>query len=202
MHLITSIEYDITACLIICSNHGACKLINEKYECTCNDEFYGSSCDKNKKVCQTEKKCLNSGTCIDIIQSYNTSNTVEYTYKCLCDEYYYGLNCENKINVCQNETCSSNGYCKDLNNKPVCVCFKMFNGSKCEFKSSEKVLLENVSKISTIITILVFVLLAFLIVILDISKCFNQQESKKFFRPKKQKIYAMKFVYKNWFFRF
>jgi hypothetical protein len=58
-------------------------------------------------------------------------------FSCQCGNLYYGEYCQFKIDVCENETCSKNGFCKDFNNKPLCVCFALFFGDQCQTQSAE-----------------------------------------------------------------
>lgn len=156
MNLMSFVNYDITGCLINCSNHGSCKLLNGEYKCTCGTDFYGSYCDKTKKVCQLETKCLNSGTCVDLVQYINNSKNIEYNYKCLCGENFYGQNCENEIDLCENKTCSSNGFCNVNKNKTAeCECYKYFSGENCEIKSNDLIIIQNIIKISLIISVII-----------------------------------------------
>lgn len=157
-HILSSVNYDLSGCLINCSNHGQCKLTNQKYQCSCDKDFIGHSCKTCTKICQTRIKCLNGGTCLDLIEFNNQTNQIEYGFKCLCSSYYNGTNCENEIDLCENRNCSLNGNCKvNLNKTSYCDCFKFYNGTDCEFKSNELLKIEAVIKISSIIGIIILV---------------------------------------------
>lgn len=145
MSEILSLNLDANACLEDCSNNGECKLNEEnKFLCECNKDFIGSKCEVNSRPCSS-KPCFNNGTCVE-----DLSNN---TFYCTCDQFYFGSRCENKINICQNETCSNRGICIDFNNKPLCECFFLIKGEKCEIETSEKILVKNVTKTSSILAI-------------------------------------------------
>ncbi|RMZ97087.1 hypothetical protein BpHYR1_041940, partial [Brachionus plicatilis] len=65
-NLISIIDYDISGCLVNCSNHGICKKNHiRRYECLCEMGHFGKSCEKNKRPCSNAKLCLNNSTCVD-----------------------------------------------------------------------------------------------------------------------------------------
>ncbi|XP_023812629.1 basement membrane-specific heparan sulfate proteoglycan core protein isoform X10 [Oryzias latipes] len=64
-----------------CLNGGTCKLSPEyEYQCLCRDGFEGERCEVVKYVCQSDRQCLNSGSCVDGM--------------CECAPGHTGLNCE------------------------------------------------------------------------------------------------------------
>ncbi|RNA13743.1 crumbs -like protein, partial [Brachionus plicatilis] len=98
-------------------------------------------------------RCRNNATCIE--------NSLNKTYSCECftennqTSLYYGTYCEKKIDVCSNETCSNHGYCKEENNAPICACFYMYSGDKCEKESEELKKNKMIVKTTTIIAIII-----------------------------------------------
>lgn len=83
--------------------------ITNKYECVCNDGYYGETCQYNYNV----RFCLNNGY-YDIENKY-----------CVCDEDFYGENCE--INIFHS---CKNGYYNKQHSK--CICHYGFTGEKCD----------------------------------------------------------------------
>ncbi|CAF0870118.1 unnamed protein product [Brachionus calyciflorus] len=101
---------DASSCILFnCSNHGICNKNN--FECICNEHYYGVACELPQKKCESQNRCLNLGTCVDIIEFDNQTNMNNYDYECVCSKDYFGSNCEYNIDPCSNITCSSNGYC-------------------------------------------------------------------------------------------
>ncbi|RNA15067.1 transmembrane receptor, partial [Brachionus plicatilis] len=76
-NFISSVDYDITGCLINCTNNGKCKknIISKKFECSCVEYYYGNDCRTSRRICTNEMQCLNSGTCIDMIEFNREKNT-------------------------------------------------------------------------------------------------------------------------------
>uniref|UniRef100_H2MMH3 Heparan sulfate proteoglycan 2 n=1 Tax=Oryzias latipes TaxID=8090 RepID=H2MMH3_ORYLA len=66
-----------------CLNGGTCKLSPEyEYQCLCRDGFE-ERCEVVKYVCQSDRQCLNSGSCVDGM--------------CECAPGHTGLNCEEQL---------------------------------------------------------------------------------------------------------
>ncbi|CAF1005187.1 unnamed protein product [Brachionus calyciflorus] len=136
-------KYDLNDCLSNCSGNGKCKKVNNlKFKCECFENFAGSNCAINTLPCWSNP-CLNNGTCInDILNS---------SFTCNCqNDLYFGLNCELKKDICFNETCSKNGYCYEEKNKATCKCFGKYTGEKCQYESSEMLIIKNTIRISSI----------------------------------------------------
>lgn len=136
-----NLGYDLSGCLVNCSNNGRCNFditLNAFY-CVC-DSIYssGSACQLDTRPCSSNP-CLNNASCFDYSNFLNNNLSImtNTTFNCLCDKYHEGLYCESKIDLCKNETCSGNGICQDLNNKPTCKCFSLYLGEKCDQQSSE-----------------------------------------------------------------
>lgn len=181
-NLISNVDYDISGCLINCTNNGKCKLNmqSKKIECSCVDFYYGSDCRANRRICSNRMQCINSGSCIDIIEFNQTINKFDFSYKCNCSKYYYGQRCQFEVDLCQNKTCSSNGFCKVNETKEaVCNCFKFYSGENCEITNSELVVIKKVITVSSIVAI-VFISSLFLILLLnDITTLFINRNRKK-----------------------
>ena len=83
---------DLNSCLVNCSNQGVCQQFNQTYECQCNQNYMGSSCQTDTRPC-FNNNCLNNATCV------NTLNMTMESYRCECPSngLFYGQYCENKI---------------------------------------------------------------------------------------------------------
>ena len=155
--------YDISDCIVNCSNHGLCKYVgNYSFVCACQGDYGGKTCQQNLLPC-SQSPCLNNGTCYENSTSLNQT---AYSYYCECNPLFYGTNCEYKIDVCINETCSSNGVCKDVNSIPTCQCFLNYYGDKCQSETSQQKTIKTVTSTATIIAI-VFIVFFYSIVILN-----------------------------------
>jgi hypothetical protein len=193
MSLLAS-SYDLSGCVVNCSNNGICGFDSTKndYLCTCYSVYMiGNACQIDTRACSSSP-CLHNGTCIEYSNMTQIEGSNSSLYYCLCDELHKGTNCELKVNVCQNETCSNNGYCYDSDNEPKCECFSMYSGDKCETESSE---LKVVKKVISISSILAFVMIIFTyscIGLMDIAKFCCKKKAKRQLRPK-----AIKFTYIN-----
>lgn len=54
--LLKNVDYDISGCLIKCSNKGTCARNKEnKFECRCFQDFNGPACQTSKKQCSVGK---------------------------------------------------------------------------------------------------------------------------------------------------
>lgn len=193
MNLLAS-SYDLSGCVVNCSNNGVCGFDSTKnnYLCTCYSVYMvGNACQIDTRACSSNP-CLYNGTCVEYSNMTQIDGSNSSLYYCLCDELHKGSNCELKVNVCQNETCSNNGYCYDSNNEAKCECFSMYSGDKCETESSE---LKVVKKVISISSILAFVMIIFTyscIGLMDIAKFCCKKKAKRRIRP-----IAIKFTYIN-----
>ena len=185
-------NYDLSGCIVNCSNNGQCKfnsIINNFY-CSCYSIYFGGyACQIDTRPCSSNP-CLNNATCVDYSTSSNYSSS---SFSCVCDEYYMykGVYCESKIDVCRNETCSTNGYCLDLNNKAKCVCSSMYWGERCEMESNELKTEKQIISIASILAIIIIILFYIFIVLLDVAKFCCEKKVKK------RKRLIQKFNYKN-----
>lgn len=182
-NIMSKVDYDITGCLINCTNNGKCKINkwSNKMECACSDYYFGSDCRENRKICTNRMQCLNSGLCIDIIEFNMEKNVFEFSYKCNCSDYYYGDRCQYEVDLCSNKTCSSNGFCKVNETKQaVCNCFKFYSGENCEIKSNELVVIKRVITVSSIIAIVVISIMFLTLLLNDISSFFIRKDRKKY----------------------
>ncbi|CAF1045331.1 unnamed protein product [Brachionus calyciflorus] len=192
-NLMTS-NIEMNDCLKNCSGNGKCKLANNiKYECECNENYAGSSCEINILPCWSNP-CKNNGSCIN-----NLNNR---TYTCECFRpikeiiLYYGQNCELKKDICENETCSNNGKCYDIENKAECKCFSKYYGERCENESNEMKAIKTTIKITSIVAIIVLSLFFLTLICIDISKffCCNRMSDKTSYNIKNIDN-AKRFVY-------
>ncbi|CAF0782161.1 unnamed protein product [Brachionus calyciflorus] len=179
------LNFDLNDCLSNCSDHGLCKMNdNFKYLCECKGSFKGSRCQINTDPCSSNP-CLNNGNCI--------SNLYENTYFCECalennhTKLYKGQNCEYKIDVCENETCSKNGICIH-NNKPICKCFSMYSGEKCQDESNDLKAIKSVKTTSSVIAIIIIAFLFIGVVLNDVSNFYFKIKKNK----RKLKVFYLK----------
>jgi hypothetical protein len=180
--------HDVSDCLLNCSNHGECVLNSEEnFECKCEQNYTGSSCNLDKRVCSLQP-CLNNGICEDVI-IYE-----EYSHKCICKPLFHGSFCELKVNVCENETCSSNGYCEDVQNEPICKCYELYFGAKCEMASVRKKLTTYIISTTSILAIIIIILFYLIFLLSDLSKCRSKAVRK---RPVYKKPYYKNFASKS-----
>ena len=113
----------INNCLTNCSNNGVCRFANNSLVCECNLFFTGFECAIDLRPCSSWP-CLYGSKCIQ--------NLTDLSFYCNCSDLYYGKYCHNKVDVCKDVTCSGNGYCADVNDKPKCKCFYLYSGDLCE----------------------------------------------------------------------
>ncbi|RNA11375.1 neurogenic locus notch-like protein [Brachionus plicatilis] len=169
---------DMTDCLLNCSGHGSCKLIDStKFICDCFENYAGSTCQINTLPCASNP-CRNNSTC--------TIHLTNKTYSCQCSannngtSLFYGKNCEYKIDVCANETCSKQGVCNEKGDKAKCKCFNYYSGEKCEIESNEMKAIKTVIKTSYIIAGIILISLFLLIIGCDLSNiCCKKKKNKK-----------------------
>ena len=180
---IISANYDINDCLQNCSNNGYCKLsISNKLICSCFGGYSGSSCKTITNPCMSNNQCLNNSTCI-----YAPNSTS--LYECKCDESkYFGANCEFKVDMCSNMTCSGHGVCEidESVNLPFCACFKYYNGTNCETKSQDLVIIDTIISVASIMAIVSVILFYSIFVFNDVlSLIYNSMKMKKKIDPLK-----------------
>ena len=154
---------DFNGCLANCSNNGRCILdTNKKFVCECEAHFAGESCLQDTRVC-SYSPCKNNATCTD-----NTHPNKTTDFNCTCSSsLFYGTRCESVKNVCNNVTCSNQGVCINLNNDPVCQCFKNFNGTSCEIKSAHIKLINRVAASASVVSIAIMSLLLAAVIAFD-----------------------------------
>ena len=164
-------NYDMSGCIVNCSNHGTCKFdsTGNKFVCICDDYFTGTACQTDSRACSSNP-CLNNATCVDVYSNSTSNNSSlgSWTFSCECQKSYEGVFCQNKINICANETCSSNGVCEDVNNVPKCKCFSMYDGEKCNIQSSELKAVKTMISMTSVIAIIVLICFYLIILIMDL----------------------------------
>jgi hypothetical protein len=102
------------------------------------------------------------------------------------------------VDVCANETCSNNGVCKNKNYNPLCECFQMYSGEKCELESTKMKAIKATIKFTSILAILILIAFYLLFVLVDIWNLYESRKKdslKKVQKPKNKIIY--RFTYKN-----
>lgn len=189
--------YDISNCLMNCTNNGGCNFdqINNKFICLCTKYFTGPACQIDTRPCSSDP-CLNNATCYDYSNpgNYNTSINNSTGFYCACiNNLYQGQYCESKIDVCQNETCSNNGNCVDYNSVAKCECFSMFQGDKCNAQSEELKTVKAIISIASIIAIGAIIFFYLCIFGMDCTK----YACRKSNRIKPKRAILKKFVYVN-----
>ena len=172
-YLTNSSLANINVCLQTCSNKGQCMLTNSlTFECICHENFKGSLCQLETSLC-SEYKCLNNGECIEY----------EGNVECVCQELFYGDHCEHYKDVCANNTCvAKQGYCYLNDSLAACKCYQYFYGENCELQSQILAVQKTIISLSTLITLIIFVLFAFIIILFDIHKFFILKPSKRVIR--------------------
>ncbi len=169
IELFSKYEYDLTNCLINCSNQGECifSLKTNRYVCVCGSN---SSCQYNLRPC-ARYPCLNNGTCVE-----NSA----YLFKCECVLNYNGTFCENELIVCtKNITCSKNGYCVKNGSLPLCKCFINYFGDQCEFESNFIKIVRSVTWTSLIICLVCIASFVLIIILNDLWSWRIRQENKR-----------------------
>jgi hypothetical protein len=91
-------------------------------------------------------------------------NSTSFTCECQADGLFYGQYCENIKNLCENVTCSSHGYCTQIQSEIQCKCFKGYDGKQCEIESNTIKAVKSVQMTATIISI-VFLIIFWIIII-------------------------------------
>jgi hypothetical protein len=185
-------DQDITPCLLNCSNHGQCVVIDEHYSCECDEHYSGSTCNIDKRQCSSNP-CLNNSPCTDLINSEDI-----YSFNCSCADFFYGTYCENKVDICANVTCSDNGVCKSKNMIAVCECFQMYSGQKCEIESNKAKLVKTTIRFTSILAICILIGFYSMFILIDICSFYGNRRKALYenrSKPKKKEIY--RYTYKN-----
>ena len=177
---------DITQCLLNCSNNGKCiyNPIKNSFICDCIQNYTGSSCQIDKRPCNSNKlQCMNNGECI---------NNNDYNFTCNCSYPFYGNRCQFKINICQNIKCTNQGICKIINNTiPTCYCFPGYSGDNCEISSSKAKVIKATGYVAVGVSIAFFVCLISLIIYIDVARSLRKDDKPKKIK-KKENIQQVK----------
>jgi hypothetical protein len=195
---LNTVNYDITGCLVNCSNHGVCQMNFEtlRFECICEDFYQGTACQTDIRPCSIKDQCLNDGKCKNLMsfdQNYKMLN-----YECECVGIYEGKRCESIKNVCQNETCSKNGYCYNYNQTAMCKCFLDYEGNKCENVTFRLKMVRQVIRLSTILAIIVICLFVLSCICMDFHHFFCEKRVRFMPKNKEKKAHqTFKFKYYN-----
>ena len=164
---------NIAGCLQNCTGHGICKISNLDLSdvfCDCEPNFYGQSCEYDRRICQISRPCLGTGKCIDV---YNQT-TLNYDYIC-------------QLHNITNITCPVNSILKSEN---LCECKYLYTGENCEIESEILKVIRIVKKSSSIVAYFILTFLFFLLVLNDlIELCCRNRNIKK----RKQIIYKFKY---------
>ena len=168
-------SYDLSGCLVNCSNQGRCMLDPQLQMllCKCNTYFSGSSCQIDTRPCSSQP-CMNNGTCVN---EQNGTNEFE----CQCREgFFNGKYCETPVNLCENRTCSMNGVCTVDNDLARCVCFDGYTGDECQLENLQaKVLRESVKYTSLVVFLTCIITFVTLIVCSDVLSYFGIGDRSK-----------------------
>ena len=189
MHVLSNYEYDLSACLVNCSNNGVCLLdtITQTYMCQCNANFVGQLCQTDTRICSTFP-CLNNSTCLDL----NLNNAS--SFKCQCGSNFYGINCENAVDLCLNETCSGNGYCTSNRSEISCCCFIGFSGMQCELEKNSVKILHYVQNSSVSLCLTCIIVTICIILLNDMCSLFIAKEKGKSQQKKASQIFRFKYT--------
>ena len=164
----------ITQCLLNCSNNGKCiyNPIKNSFICDCIQNYTGSSCQIDKRPCNSNKlQCINNGECI---------NNNDYNFTCNCSYPFYGNRCQFKQNLCKGITCSNKGVCYNNKTSYYCKCFKGYSGQICEIESNQAKTIKTVNNLSAYFSITFIVIFYASILLLDI--CHYWKPIKKYFK--------------------
>lgn len=195
---ILGLVYDMSDCLQNCSNNGVCKFSDNKFGCSCFDNYLGKSCDTSLNPC-TQNKCLNNGTCV-----YAKNETDGF--KCECDtSIFYGEVCEYELDLCLNYTCLNKGICETDSKSylPYCKCLKYFSGPKCEKVDGELTKIKSFISTASIIALAFLSLFYLIFIVHDLFKYVfcksigNGPSKKKISKKISKKKVEENFQYKN-----
>jgi len=164
-------SYDVSSCLVDCSNQGQCQFDQQalKFFCECDQNYMGSSCQTDTRPC-FNNKCLNNATCV------NTLNMTMESYRCECPSngLFYGQYCENRINTCQNVTCSLHGYCiSNQNLTTQCKCLYGYSGEICDLEATSMKMRKYFQWTATIICMAFFVIFWMIVISFDVLSYFG-----------------------------
>ena len=138
---------------------------------------------------------MNNASCVDDI----SSSAFNKSYSCLCNQNYYGAYCEFKVDLCHNETCSNHGQCIDLDDRPRCQCFSLYEGEKCDVVSNELKTLKSIISVSSIVAICIVGCLYATFVFMDVSKYLTRRKKPNRIDPILKTKYETteKYIYIN-----
>ena len=84
-------NYDMSGCIVNCSNHGTCKFdsTGNKFMCACDGYFTGAACQTDLRACSSNP-CMNNATCVDVYSNSTSNNSSlgSWTFSCECQKSY------------------------------------------------------------------------------------------------------------------
>jgi len=104
-----------------CLNDGACRVVEEGFQCVCVPGFEGDLCEVDVNDCEPNP-CKNDGLCSDRVASYS----------CACAPGFTGVDCSTNTDECADSPCENGGACTDMVNGYQCDCAAGYSGSRCE----------------------------------------------------------------------
>lgn len=181
-------KFDLSNCMINCSNHGSCKISsNNMFTCECDSNYAGKSCQSSAKMCNYVR-CLNNATCVDKLDGFS----------CKCpSDIFYGTYCENEIDLCANETCSANGYCSVVKHEAKCECFTLYSGDHCEIETVKRKFIKAVVSIASVIAIICVITFYLIVITSDVLKFTVCREPTVSVRKRNKKLKRTKDKSKN-----
>jgi hypothetical protein len=164
VNLLEADSYDLTGCMLNCSDNGFCTAEKNNFKCSCFAFFTGLSCDIDLRQCSDKNnKCINNSTCVELANR---------EFECKCMPFFNGKFCESEFDLCQNETCSNNGECVEVDNVARCDCYYLYDGEKCESQTNELNIIKTISYVTAIIAASAIVLFYFFVILMDVANLF------------------------------
>uniref|UniRef100_F6VN18 EGF-like domain-containing protein n=3 Tax=Ciona intestinalis TaxID=7719 RepID=F6VN18_CIOIN len=113
--------YDECSTATPCSGNGTCYSVDGEWNCTCDKNYDGDTCDNSVSGSCSDTPCGDHGAC----------SVIENGFTCLCDAGFIGDTC-NVEDPCVGITCNGHGDCKgDLSGSYECTCIEGWSGDNC-----------------------------------------------------------------------